>query len=386
MGHKGKLLSFLGDILQEESRQSSSIADPFCGSGAVSWYLAQKTDKRVFSGDLQKFAVCRAAAVVERAYPFIAESIFESWFGRAERLIESIVGMFPNAEMSIEPNPRDTSDIIAVVYRSRVFCETVLPGILTGFKCSFPITKAYGGHYFSPLQALTFDALRATLPRSRQVRAAALAALIETASRCAASPGHTAQPFQPTVTSAVHILEAWQRPVKKLLLDALTSISQQFANAIGGAKVMDYKSTIRKLSEGDLVFADPPYSDVHYSRFYHVLETLAIGKEVVVTGRGRYPDISLRPSSAFSLRTKSLAAAKGLIDECYKRRLGLVLTFPTAEASNGLSSDVFMELAKGRYSRIAHHRVDSDFSTLGGNSKGRSARLKCQESIICFRL
>lgn len=386
MGHKGKLLSFLGDVLVEESRTANAIADPFCGSGAVSWYLAQNTQKSVISGDLQKFAVCRAASVVERIEPVNSSAIFKPWIKRATSLVKVIVDKFPNAEASVEPNPKTTGDIISLVIRSRVFCETVLPSLLEDLSKQFPMTKAYGGYYFSPMQALMLDALRATLPRVPDNRSVALAALIETASRCAAAPGHTAQPFQPTVTSAIHILDAWQRPVDKLLYEAIETISSRCAGKMGAAKVMDFSETINSLDEGDLVFADPPYSDVHYSRFYHVLETLAHGSEIEVTGRGRYPDISHRPSSRFSLRSQSENAARDLIVGCHSRKLNLVLTFPSGEASNGLSAESFMSLAKGLYSSIEEHKVDSDFSTLGGNAKSRGARLKCQESIICFRV
>lgn len=386
MGHKGKLLNFLGDILIEESKNSRSIADPFCGSGAVSWFLAENTQKSIISGDLQEFAICRAAAVTQRTAPVDAIKIYKPWLKRANRLLSKITEKFPNAENSVEPDPNKTDNIIRLVLRSRVFCETVLPEILKGLKRQFPMTKAYGGHYFSPLQALLLDSLRSTLPTDEQERSVALAALIETASRCAASPGHTAQPFQPTTTSAKYILEAWQRPVDRLLIEATTSISLKHASLVGRAITGDFMTTINSLEEGDLVFADPPYSDVHYSRFYHVLETLVRGVEIEVTGRGRYPDITERPSSRFSLKAQSKFAASDLIDTCFNNKLGLVLTFPSGSASNGLSAQDFIQMGKSRYSSIEQYEVSSDFSTLGGNSRSRSARLMCQESIVCFRL
>lgn len=386
MGHKGKLLSFLGDILIEESKNSGSIADPFCGSGAVSWFLAENTKKPIVSGDLQEFAICRAAAVTHRIVPIDPIEIYKPWIKRANKLLSKITEKFPNAEQSVEPDPNKTDSIIRLVLRSRVFCETVLPNILKGLKRQFPMTKAYGGHYFSPLQALMLDSLRSTLPSEENERSVALAALIETASRCAASPGHTAQPFQPTVTSAKYILDAWQRPVERLLIESITNISSKHASSVGRAEVGDFLTTINSLQAGDLVFADPPYSDVHYSRFYHVLETLAKGSETEVSGRGRYPDIIERPSSRFSLKAQSKFAALDLVQGCFKRKLGLVLTFPSGGASNGLSAQDFITMGKSLYSSIEQYEVNSDFSTLGGNAKSRSARLMCQESIVCFRL
>ncbi|MEQ7918949.1 DNA adenine methylase [Xanthomonas sp. WHRI 1810A] len=385
MGHKGKLLKVLGDVLLEESKNSSSIADPFCGSGAVSWFLAERTSKRVVSGDLQGFAACRAGAITHRTALLDHNKLLRSWLCKAETIVRDIVEKFPNAEESVEPRPSSTDETIKYVLRSRVFCERVLPPLLETTGLKFPITKAYGGHYFSPMQAIWLDALRATLPTRRDSRIVALAALIETAGKCAASPGHTAQPFQPTATSSRHILDAWSRSVEKILREATTNIASRSAQVLGESKVADFLQTIEVLEAGDTVFADPPYSDVHYSRFYHVLETLYHGLEIEVTGRGRYPCISVRPSSRFSLRAGSKGAALDLIETCSRKRLSLVLTFPSSGASNGLSAQDFIDAGKQMYSSIQQHEVDSDFSTLGGNAVTRDARLNCRESIICFR-
>lgn len=385
MGHKGKLLPVLGDVLLQESKASRAVADPFCGSGAVSWFLSQQSDKQVVSGDLQSFAVHRAAAVVERTTALDGDVLCDRWFSRAEAIVTGIVNKFPNAERSIEPVQGDAAGVIDLVQRSRVFCEEVMPDLAARREQPLPMTMAYGGHYFSPMQAIWLDALRATLPKRLDQRAVAMAALIEVASKCAASPGHTAQPFQPSESSAKHILSAWRRPVPLTVREVVLSLSDKFAQRRGRAKVLGFFETISSLDRGDLVFADPPYSAVHYSRFYHVLETLARGKEISVTGRGRYPDVSERPCSEFSMKTTSLEAARQLVHGCHERGLGLVLTFPSGEASNGLSADAFMELGKGRFASIEELKVDSDFSTLGGNAKIRSARMQCQESIICFR-
>src|SRR5207245_3922435 len=76
-----------------------------------------------------------------------------------------------------------------------------------------PITNAYGGHYYSPRQAVWIDALRANLPSREPAKTVAHAALIQAASQCAAAPGHTAQPFQPTRTAKRFIEEAWSKDI-----------------------------------------------------------------------------------------------------------------------------------------------------------------------------
>ena len=90
MGHKGKLLPVLGEILVEESRNARRIADPFCGSGAVSWFLARHTDKILVAGDLQDFAVARASAVVERTAPIDGAALKSSWFTAAHAVVRRV--------------------------------------------------------------------------------------------------------------------------------------------------------------------------------------------------------------------------------------------------------------------------------------------------------
>lgn len=385
MGHKGKLLqNGLSEVLLEHSRNAEKIADPFCGSAAVSWFLAQKTNKAIISGDIQTYAVIRARAVVERIETFNPDDVIKNWFRKTKRVIEKISNFFPNGFSSFSPDLSDISKIQKAVKQSRSFCSDVLPFLFDKTKGIWPITKAYGGHYFSPNQALIFDALRRTIPAEVGVKEVALASLVEAASLAVASPGHTAQPFQPTKSASPYIAEAWMRDPFLLTENAFKEIAQLSAQAIGRGVVGDFSKTISHLKAGDMVFADPPYSGVHYSRFYHVLETIVRGIEFAPEGKGRYPAIEDRPSSAFSMKSVSFDAAKKLLETCKRKKVTLVLTFPTDDASNGLSSQNFKELGKSLFGNIKEEIIDSDFSTLGGNKKHREARQTRKESIITF--
>jgi adenine-specific DNA-methyltransferase len=383
MGHKGKLLPVLGEVLKAESARAVRVADPFCGSGAVSWFLARQTDKIVLSGDLQSFAVARAAAVVERTSAINVEAFITEWFDAARSVVEMVVSQFPNAARSVQPEVISPEQMKAVVTRSRAFCQTVMPAFLTKLGGEFPMTLAYGGHYFSPMQAIELDSLRRTIPTA--LTSIGIAALVETASRCAAAPGHTAQPFQPTVTAAQYIIEAWNRDVWAITKQAVSSIATAHARVQGEATTGDYLECINRLQPGDLVFADPPYSDVHYSRFYHVLETLTRGLSVSVSGVGRYPPFAQRPVSSFSRKGEANKAAGALIDACSARQVSLVLTFPSKGASNGLTTADFIDFGRDKFSSIETEEVSSTFSTLGGTSADRGGRKACTESIVCFR-
>ena len=103
MGNKGKMLSTLSDIISYHSKNAERIADPFCGSAAVSWHLAETTSKEIISGDIQSFAVARARAVIERSECINPEPMLNHWFYRARVVVDSVAGHFPNHLKSIEP-------------------------------------------------------------------------------------------------------------------------------------------------------------------------------------------------------------------------------------------------------------------------------------------
>lgn len=369
MGSKRSMLANgLGKILRAETANSKRFADLFVGSGAVAWYIAQNTGCRVLAADLQLFAVTLAESVISRGKTVEAELVWKEWFHEAqERTRRSQFIREAEAFDQIHwSNARRR-----YVARAREMCAT----------SRRPITEAYGGHYFSPKQALILDALRSTLPTDRSKRSVALAALICAASECAASPGHTAQPFQPTRKAAQFLFEAWRRDVCSHVRLALERICPKFARTIGRGIVSNAETMAGQLNRGDVAFLDPPYSGVHYSRFYHVLETVARGTRGEIDGVGRYPPPIERPKSEFSMKSTSEDALDRLLSKLAEKEVRTILTFPEEETSNGLSGSTVEKVAK-KYFRSSKVVVNGRFSTLGGNLQNRKARIPAYEIVL----
>jgi len=376
MGSKREMLkNGLGVLINEQASTARRIIDPFCGSGAVAWYAAQHTNTQVIATDLQHCAVARASAVLSRTAALDAETVAARWFARAQK----VIGECPSYDSVVRHERGDWgADPSGTVARARDLCTEWLP--------NRPLWSAYGGHYFSPRQALSLDALRATLPPDDLSGPAALAALISAASVCAASPGHTAQPFQPTPNASGYLFEAWRKDPFYYCKLALQQICPQYARTAGLAYVADAASVAYTVDENDLLILDPPYSGVQYSRFYHVLETVARGTCGMVDGIGRYPPIDERPQSLFSLKTRSATAVFVLLRTLSLRRASIILTFPAGQSSNGLTGDQVIRLAN-RFFRVEKKIVKTRFSTLGGNGTKdhRPARHVSPELILLLR-
>ena len=374
MGSKRALLrNGLGDVIGEESREGGRVVDLFCGSAAVSWFAAVELGKQVLACDLQEFAVVLAGAVLKRNRPLDHAALENGWLkdaeaGRGEYAAWDDAARFERRRKKDTRWHREAKKLCEADYGDQ--------GSL--------VFSRYGGHYFSPVQALSLDAMLDQLPDDEETRNVCLAATIMAASRSAAAPGHTAQPFKSTASGSKYLQQAWSRDTFREAAIGLRRIAPLHAKRCGTTLVGDANEIAGRLRRTDLVFVDPPYSAVQYSRFYHVLEAVARGWCGNVGGVGRYPSRDERPQSLYSRSAKSSSAIEDLLERLSTRGCKVVLTFPLGECSNGTSGE-WIEATARRFFEVTRRTVKSRFSTLGGNTRIRDARKEAKELILVLR-
>src|ERR1700734_3201799 len=163
MGSKRWMLgNGLGELLDRVVPQNARFVDLMCGSGAVSSFVATRHRIEVLATDLQHFSACLTAATIERTSAIDVSRVWTPWYLEAKKRIEA-VDSIPSAQVVTR----------AFVIRARRWCAS---------RRNKPIVRAYGGHYFSPLQAMWFASFLDTLPKEASVHKVALAAVIQAAS------------------------------------------------------------------------------------------------------------------------------------------------------------------------------------------------------------
>lgn len=376
MGSKQYMLkNGLSELLNQEVPKAKRFIDPFAGSGAVAFHVARNFDIEVILSDTQSYSAAIGEAILTNLRKVNLVSLKEEWLYPSRTAIAKSKKYISIEKVSSE------KDITNFVIEARINCENMSQ--------IGPVWNAYGGHYFSPEQALAIDYLLKNLPRKTQLRRLALAALIRTASKLASAPGHTAQPLQPKMVGNVNklIWSAWKRDVFDQVYIELEKLNAETVNKKGKCYVMDVNNMIEKfVNKGDLVFLDPPYSGVQYSRFYHVLETISRGYCGPVEGVGRYPALAERPQSKFSNVGQSKLALEEMLHKLSDKQATVIFTFPSGKCSNGLSGKDIRNVAK-KYFDIEdeRHHVHGSFSTMGGNNKNRPHKIDSDELLLLLR-
>jgi adenine-specific DNA methylase len=218
-----------------------------------------------------------------------------------------------------------------------------------------PMSSTFAGTYFGIRQAASLDSLRMAILAAVEggriggwEADAMLTALCSAASAAAHSAGkHFAQPLGDAETSATF-------RNRRLIQDRNITVDRCFEESV--RKQIEYTTIMTQDHHADqcdativspewlsrakigVVYADPPYTAQQYSRFYHLLDTLIVGRTQplqLVRGRptrGLYPEN--RYLSPFCSRSKSHDAFHALISATREAGAALVLSYSTANASS----------------------------------------------------
>jgi adenine-specific DNA-methyltransferase len=420
MGSKARLLDLIRDQIEQLDPARGRAIDLFSGSGVVAAALA--AERPVTAVDVQEYARVLATAMLSPARLTAAE--IEELVSRADRCsgryswLQTLLTYEREAVRRLEQG--DAEPLCEIVEHGSMVAselgEGPSPGQLGALlqeaagpaaKEQLTLTRHYGGVYFSYGQALLLDCLAAAvreLPSDE--RETGLAAVLGAASECVTSVGsHFAQPIRPRDRNRRPKLAPLRAAVQRRGRDPLAAFAQlldryaRLPEAAFRADAVrdDYRAFLAE-EEGavSVVYADPPYTRDHYSRFYHVLETIAVGDDPEVStvkigdqtllSRGLYR--VERHQSPFCIGSQVAGAFEELFAGVRKLEAPLVVSYSpyssgtaarpqprllTIEALTELASAHFREVSVRSGGRFSHSRFNS--SRLNGEIEAEAETL-----------
>lgn len=322
MGSKKGILDFVISGINEIYNNNEVICDLFAGSSILSGALRNQIS--IVSNDIQTYS-----AVLANTY--LANYSWDSTPNILDRIIETTQNRITVYQQRYPDLLfQYSNDLNLEEFNELEKRQQELKDYDFGDNEYHLFMKYYSGTYWSYEQCMWIDVLRSVANDyiNTPIYYAIISSLMFAMSYSSQSTGHFAQYRDATnITSMQDILTYRTKEILTLFLRKFT----EFQETLGENRFnyivhsMDYINCLQSLEPNTIVYADPPYCFVHYSRFYHAFETLVKYDYPQVQYKGRYR--SDRHQSPFCIRTKVAQAFKNMFTVINERQLHLVLSY-----------------------------------------------------------
>lgn len=341
MGSKSEVIEFIIDGLNTIHRHGQAVCDLFAGSCTLASAL-RENDIPIYSNDIQAYSKVLAETYLAnyqwKNYPSIAtilnkvEQIINLWKLRYPELWEKFDY---NREFTLEQFTQ-IEQAQSNLLHDKKFIEALTNSDDECIRNYHLFTVDYSGTYWGYQQCVWIDSLRYVIDEYREIPEfynALLSCTMFAMAYNSQSTGHYAQFRKAQTESSMEDILIYRRKTMegffKRKYEELSSVllngPQNFAMQL------DYIDCINQLPENTLVYADPPYCFVHYSRFYHILETFIRYDYPVIQYDGRYRND--RHQSPFCIATKVDPAFCLMFQKLRDQRCELVLSYSNSEST-----------------------------------------------------
>lgn len=406
MGSKARIISHICDpIIRNKSIQT--VVDLFAGTGSVGYAL--KSYKNVISNDIEYYAFIINQAIlngcsfsepdeasfwtaVEQQYIFLQGKILAALSAENSFFVDDVdyklYQAFCEKTPSVfEPHSDDPrmKELVELVSHITPGNEPALD-----FPCLF--LTYFANAYFGVAQCCQIDALRSIIEQitDEHTKNILLTALMSVMSAAASTTTHFAQFLKVKSKSTcnnllskrkINIIEECKALLKEYREAGLCS-KEGYAKS--DCYNLDFSECLDSiaLDNRTLVYADPPYFKEHYSRYYHVLNTLclydyptmAINPQTHELSIGRYRED--RRVSDFGKKAKALGAFETLITKCARARSWLMISY----SDNSIVDIADLQTLAEKQYDVLIEKVE-----LSHSKQGRSSTSKVDEYIFICR-
>ncbi|BCG92584.1 site-specific DNA-methyltransferase [Mesorhizobium sp. 131-2-1] len=346
MGSKAGIIDFVVDGISRAHR-GGPVCDLFAGACSLSGAIGNQVD--VISNDIQSYSQTIAHIYLHAASGALSGIDLALFLKEAKKLVGEAIRDLPSG--LDYPSHTSLEEFNKIEDRNRQLIDHHFDSEYHLF------LRCYSGTWWSAQQCAWIDALRAVaddwLARDRignGDHAILLSCVMHAMAYTGQGTGHYAQYRDAKTVSSMKDINIYrQKSVATYFERKLRSIiewnTQNVLPRTHEITVLDYSDCLKKL-DGGTVYADPPYAFVHYSRFYHAIETfvlydypdLQIQRGEVV--KGRYRDE--RHQSPFSIRSLVGGAFTTMFEGVRGSGANLVLSYSNAAL---LDLDTMIELA-----------------------------------------
>lgn len=337
-GSKKNLLEFIHKNTADYIRPGASILDIFSGTCSVGYSF--KRTHRVFANDSELYSYVISTALLH-SYQFESERVLEKLKADYQTNRKAFRKKYIELEEQEQSYLKEENTAALIKLYGTI--PTVWNGTLSAASSGHPnyelFVSYYAGTYFGLRQAMEIDSLRYAIEAYREdaLFYPMLTALFYAMKECVFSKdGHMAQPLDPE-NNQNKLLIRRKRSVVTCFCEKLRAFaSPDFVNTDRDNRVyqLNFEELLKREEikrEIDFIYADPPYTDMQYSRYYHLLNTVvSYGYPALTKSREGYTKglyTEGRFQSQLSTKSTCLKSFGQLIDFAGGNRKNLAVSF-----------------------------------------------------------
>lgn len=339
-GSKKNILEFIHRNTNSFLTDDSTILDIFSGTSSVGY--SYKSKYRVYANDCELYAYIIAKALLS-SYYIDFSNIQDDFFAHYNENLKNQRKVFlelanEEAKCLLLNNADELIELyglIPTVWTKKVLMEAT--------HCCYELfTTYYSTSYFGLTQSMQIDSIRYAIDKysNNPIYYAMLTSLYFAMKECVFSKdGHMAQPLNKE-KNKTRLLSQRKKSIIDIFIAKLKEFSSSiFVNSLYKNKAFNCNFSellsLKDIQDNvSLIYADPPYTDMQYSRYYHLLNTVTRYDypSLTVKGgtytKGLYTDN--RYQSKLSTKKECLTTFSELIDfsKAYKKDLVVSFAYP----------------------------------------------------------
>lgn len=353
LGSKNRIADWILDKSLAEFGTTDVFVDVMAGSGAVS-HEANKRGLKLGVNDFQPYSFTVLYSSFEARKEGLKKTIEYLCSGKLEqRLLSGARARYrqllKQEDQILMTKLSDQDELTRV----NLFFKNHRGDPSESTECFDLFSSYYRNTYLGVRQCLEIDALSELAEESaNDVAIHIKAALVSAVTYVASTTTHLAQYLKPgSLKQTTNILIKRRCSVVLHVTECLKRAMLYYSQNSAHVTNLPFEQAIPNLSKigkYPLVYADPPYFKEHYSRYYHLLDTLVLYDYPELTWNSRIGGLTVglyrkdRLVSDFGLRSKVTGAFKTLIHSTLEVEGNLALSYADTSL---LSMDKIIEIA-----------------------------------------
>lgn len=406
-GSKNNLSSFIQKNIEPYIQDGKAIFDIFSGSAAVSNIF--RDNYQVYANDAESYASIIADAVLNQADIISATELINSldieYTTTINKLAKPIIDFIKEEQLALDKENYEQLatlyDVYPTVWNNKYSNITKSKLTVDSIKQThnfYLFTTYYATNYYGISQALDIDCLIKVINlHFPQYKNALLSCLFYAMKETVFSKdGHMAQPLSLKknhsrlfIQRKKNVYELFIKKFKEYITLPLSMFSGK--NMVFNSNFEDLLDQ-KIFSNVGLVYADPPYTDMQYSRYYHLLNVAAKYEypELTTTKSGHTKGLYTegRYQSKLSQRSSAKQSLENLISFCAHNNTNLAISYAYPQDRENqatdrytISIDELIEIAKKHYTNARVNVVTQSYNH--ANHRNSKQKKVLEYLILC---